>query len=172
MCWPEDILQSGPSNECSFSCFPRLFEVTVPPPLLIKMWLMTFGKAAAWKSQCFRKSKTSFQVFSVGFISETHKYISKHLQNTLTPPSPRLHPPADTSPFIICMIPFHLPGRKRSLCLQLERFPLGMAGSRAPARALITGLPGEPVVQEWLWDCSPQTEQYPKALSETPQVPP
>lgn len=127
---------------------------------------MTFGKAAASKSQCFRKSKTSFQVFSVRLISETHKYISKHLQNTLTPPSPGLHPPADTSPFIICMILFHLPGRKLSLCLQLERFPVTMARAWAPGRAVITGLPGVPVGQQWLWDCSSQTEQYPKILSE------
>ena len=165
MCWPEEILKSGPSNECSFSCFPRLFEVTVPPPLLIKMWLMTFGKATAWKSQCFRKSKTSFQVFSLRFISETHKYISKHLQNTLTPPSPCLHPSADTLPFIACIIIFHLPGRKFSLCLQLEMYPLCTAWSMgASAEQLYRASRGGRVAGMALWLLSPDW-----AVPETPE---
>lgn len=91
MCWPEEMLKSSPSNEGTFSCFPRLFEVTVPPPLLIKVWLMTSGKTAAWKSQCCRKSKTSFQVFSLRFLSETHKWVSKAFTkhfDTLLAPSP------------------------------------------------------------------------------------
>lgn len=144
----EKILKSRPSNECRFSCFPRLFEVT--PALVNKDVINDF-----WQRHCLKEPRLQEkqnQFWSILFrvrLRNTQIHFKAFTKHTDSPFASSPPPCRHTAIHNLCN---YFPPIWKRAC--------GMGGQPRAAEW-----------QQWLWDCSAHAEQCLNLLCEDPESP-